>query len=589
MPLFKIYRELAGWAKFKASLAVLLIALAGLLEGSALLALLPVLSKGQAADGGRQLFLSRVLEYLHWPESYLVPTALGLFVFLGIGASVSRFAAEKTNLQVRTRIEELARIKMGEALLHMEWARFVQMRTGDISKAMIMEGFQMGIGIQIFLQAIGALLASLVYLGTAFIVSAKLTLLTIVFGAIGGLGYVFIARKNRVHAEQLSGLVSDIGDRINEIFGNLKFFRATGNARKAEQRARSIYKQYAQTYYWSQIHAVIMRLFFEGGGIVFIGGFMLFTIVLGKQDVAEIIVFLAIFYRLVPRIFTVQDGFLQSRTYLSWYVTWKQRLELARQGAARKTGTLPPVFQRELQLDRVCYRYPETALDVLREVTFAIHPGECVAVVGPSGSGKSTLVDLLSGLFHPTAGSIRLDGTPLEELDIEQWQSHIGIVMQDTPIFHESIARNICWESDQEDPERLLEVAKMAHAYEFIEKLPQGMDTEVGERGAKLSGGQRQRIAIARALYKRPWLLILDEATSALDGASEASVQEALEEIKGNCAIFMVAHRLGTVRMADKILVLDQGRIIEQGGWDELLSRPDSIFSQMARLQGLSK
>ena len=198
-------------------------------------------------------------------------------------------------------------------------------------------------------------------------------------------------------------------------------------------------------------------------------------------------------------------------------------------------------------------------------------------------------MDLLSGLFHPTAGSIRLDGTPLEELDIEQWQSHIGIVMQDTPIFHESIARNICWESDQEDPERLLEVAKMAHAYEFIEKLPQGMDTEVGERGAKLSGGQRQRIAIARALYKRPWLLILDEATSALDGASEASVQEALEEIKGNCAIFMVAHRLGTVRMADKILVLDQGRIIEQGGWDELLSRPDSIFSQMARLQGLSK
>jgi ABC-type multidrug transport system fused ATPase/permease subunit len=587
MSLFKAYTELAGWVKVKAVFAVLLIAIAGLLEGSALLALLPVLSKGETSDENQQIFLQRLLDYLQWPESYLVPTALALFVILGISASVARFAAEKTNLRVRTRIEELARIKMGEALLNMEWSRFIQMRTGDISKAMIMEGFQMGIGIQIFLQALGALLASFVYLGTAFLVSAKLTLLTVLFGAVGGVGYLLIARRNRVHAEQLSGMVSDISDRINDIFGNLKFFRATGNARRAEQRAKSIYKEYANTYYWSQIHAVIMRLFFEGGGILFIGGFMLFTIVLEQQDVAEIIVFLAIFYRLVPRIFTVQDGLLQSRTYLSWYVSWKERLENAQQNVVQSSGREQPSFNAELKFNDVSYRYPGTAHDVLKKVSFCINPGECVAVVGASGSGKSTMVDLLTGLFHPRTGQVVLDGKSLLEIDLEQWQKHIGIVMQDTPIFHDTLKNNITWESGREDKAKLDKVLRMAHVDEFVSDLPEGLETQVGERGAKFSGGQRQRIAIARALYQEPWLLILDEATSALDGASEAKVQAALEGIKGECAIFMVAHRLGTVRMADKILVLDQGGIIEQGSWDELISNRNNVFFQMAKLQGL--
>jgi ABC-type multidrug transport system fused ATPase/permease subunit len=587
MSLFKAYSELAGWVKIKAVLAVLLIAVAGLLEGSALLALLPVLSKGGAAEENKGIFLQRLLDYLQWPESYLVPTALALFVILGISASVARFAAEKTNLRVRTRIEELARIKMGEALLNMEWSRFIQMRTGDISKAMIMEGFQMGIGIQIFLQALGALLASFVYLGTAFVVSAKLTLLTVLFGAVGGVGYLLIARRNRVHAEQLSGMVSDISDRINDIFGNLKFFRATGNARRAEHRAKSIYKEYANTYYWSQIHAVIMRLFFEGGGILFIGGFMLFTIVFEQQDVAEIIVFLAIFYRLVPRIFTVQDGLLQSRTYLSWYVSWKERLENAQQNVVQSSGREQPSFNAELKFNDVSYRYPGTAHDVLKKVSFCINPGECVAVVGASGSGKSTMVDLLTGLFHPRTGQVVLDGKSLLEIDLEQWQKHIGIVMQDTPIFHDTLKNNITWESGREDKAKLDKVLRMAHVDEFVSDLPEGLETQVGERGAKFSGGQRQRIAIARALYQEPWLLILDEATSALDGASEAKVQAALEGIKGECAIFMVAHRLGTVRMADKILVLGQGGIIEQGSWDELISNRNNVFFQMAKLQGL--
>ena len=160
-------------------------------------------------------------------------------------------------------------------------------------------------------------------------------------------------------------------------------------------------------------------------------------------------------------------------------------------------------------------------------------------------------------------------------------------MLQDSPIFHATVLENIAWGADTPDRDKALQAARMAHCLEFIEPLPQGLDSVVGEKGGRLSGGQRQRLALARALYRDPWLLVLDEATSALDGAAEVEVQKALEQIKGSCAMLMVAHRLTTVQMADRILVLDKGRIAEQGSWDELLRRPQGLLRTMARVQGL--
>jgi ABC-type multidrug transport system fused ATPase/permease subunit len=196
------------------------------------------------------------------------------------------------------------------------------------------------------------------------------------------------------------------------------------------------------------------------------------------------------------------------------------------------------------------------------------------------------MLDLVTGLLRPTAGRIALDGVSFGELDLEEWQSHIGLVLQESPLFHATVRENIVADLGVED-ERVWACLAAAHAKNFVEELPARLDTVIGERGGRLSGGQRQRIGLARALYRRPWLLILDEATSALDSVSEQVVLEALRGLRGQVAMMVVAHRLATVEMADRIYVLEAGGIVQSGSWAELLSDSGSPFARMAAKQGL--
>jgi ABC-type multidrug transport system fused ATPase/permease subunit len=226
----------------------------------------------------------------------------------------------------------------------------------------------------------------------------------------------------------------------------------------------------------------------------------------------------------------------------------------------------------EVAVARVTYAFPGHQRPVLAEVSWKLSPGACLAIVGESGSGKTTMLDLVTGLLPPTSGVVRLDGMNLEEIDLAAWQQRIGFVMQDAPLFYASILENIAWTDPSPDRDRAMHCAELANIAAFVESLPEGVNTQVGHRGGRLSGGQRQRIALARALYRDPWLLILDEATSALDAASEQAIQTALQSLKGSCSILLVAHRLKTVEMADRIIVLSDSHIVEAGTWDELVS-----------------
>jgi len=254
----------------------------------------------------------------------------------------------------------------------------------------------------------------------------------------------------------------------------------------------------------------------------------------------------------------------------------------------KTNGTTKPRCESELRLCGVSYRYPGTLAQALTSVDLTVPKGCCVAAVGPSGSGKSTLLELICGLLTPESGAITLDGKPLLDLDLEAWRRRIGLVLQDSPAFHATVLENITWGEEHPDRARAESAARRADAWAFIAALPGGLDAVIGEKGGRLSGGQRQRLALARALYRDPWLLLLDEATSALDGASETEVQTALAAVKGSCSILLVAHRLKTVQMADHIIVLQGGCIVEQGSWDELMTRDKGLFRAMAALQGLS-
>lgn len=230
--------------------------------------------------------------------------------------------------------------------------------------------------------------------------------------------------------------------------------------------------------------------------------------------------------------------------------------------------------QGKLSFDQVSFRFPNAERDALHEINLEIRRGEHVALVGPSGSGKTTLANLVPLFYQPQAGSIRLDGQDITELELANLRRQISLVSQDVVLFNDTVRANIAYgEMAEASDDDVMQAAKNANALEFIESMPDGMQTEIGANGVRLSGGQRQRLAIARAMLKNSPILILDEATSALDNQSERAIQEAVERLKAGRTTLTIAHRLSTIESADRILVLDQGKLVESGTHAELLAK----------------
>jgi len=251
------------------------------------------------------------------------------------------------------------------------------------------------------------------------------------------------------------------------------------------------------------------------------------------------------------------------------------------------TGTLEPgQLEGDIRFERVSFSYPDAGESALVDLDLHIPAGKVTALVGRSGSGKSTIVKLLPRFYQPADGRITIDGVDIRDFRLAALRSRISLVSQDVVLFNDSIARNIAYGALAHAPREEIErAAKAAHAMEFIERLPRGLDTPIGEDGSLLSGGQRQRIAIARAVLKDAPILILDEATSALDAESEQAVQEALEVLMEGRTTLVIAHRLATVQMADQVVVLDHGRVVEAGSHAELLERDDGLYRYLHRLQ----
>jgi len=240
----------------------------------------------------------------------------------------------------------------------------------------------------------------------------------------------------------------------------------------------------------------------------------------------------------------------------------------------------PP--RASIRFEGVSFEY-EAGRPVLRDIEFEAKPGEVVALVGPSGAGKTTMVDLLPRFIEPTAGRITMDGRDLRDVPLKSLRGLFGVVSQETVVFHDTVRGNVAY-GDRRSEEDIEAALRAANAEEFIRDLPDGLETILGERGTRLSGGQRQRIGIARAILRDPPLLILDEATSSLDTESEKLIQAALDRLLKGRTVFVIAHRLSTIRGADRILVMEDGRIVESGDHEELYAR-GGLYRKLCDLQ----
>jgi ATP-binding cassette, subfamily B, bacterial len=375
-----------------------------------------------------------------------------------------------------------------------------------------------------------------------------------------------------------------------ETFGGIRVVRTFARARSESGRfVREndlMVRQQLFAWWWTRIIEVIWEVIIPlaSTGLLLYGGYQILQ---GNLTLGDLMMFLIYLTMLLDPLATLAGSAVTFQNNLAGLDRILDILQQDREATAAGGGgtiVMPSQVQGRLELRGVNFRYPDTDVLVLRDIDLEIEAGQTVALVGRSGAGKTTLTNLIARFYQPTSGSLLLDGRHVSEIDLESYRQLLGIVEQDVFLFDGTIGENIAYARRGATLEQVRGAAEAAAATEFIDRLPEGFDTWVGERGVKLSGGQRQRLAIARAILADPRILILDEATSNLDSESERLIQQSLSRLLRGRTALVIAHRLSTIASADRIVVLDQGRILEVGSHAELLRR-GGRYQEMLHLQ----
>ena len=432
-------------------------------------------------------------------------------------------------------------------------------------------------------------LTIIVFLGIAISISWQLSLFAFIIVPIASLIIAWIGNKLKKQTRILQTKLADITSVLQETISGVKIVKAFGMEHFENQRfmneTKSYFKLVLKTVRIRNLSSPITEILsvIIGAVIIYYGGIL--VLVDRTLNASEFLGFLFAIFQMMPPI--KELGSVNNRI---------QEASAAADRIFEITDIEPHIknvpnaiqlkdFKNEIVFKNVSFKYEDSDVKVLDNLNFSVKRGEIIALVGPSGGGKSTLADLIPRFYDPTEGQIILDGNNIKDVSIESLRSKMGIVTQETFLFNTNIAENIAYGLTNYPMDKIIEAAKTANAHNFISEMPQGYDTIIGERGVKLSGGQRQRLTIARALLKNPEIMIFDEATSALDNESEILVQEAIERLMLNRTTFVIAHRLSTIRNATNILVLDRGRIIQQGTHDKLIAEEKGLYKKLYEMQ----
>jgi ATP-binding cassette subfamily B protein/subfamily B ATP-binding cassette protein MsbA len=423
-------------------------------------------------------------------------------------------------------------------------------------------------------------------LALASCISWRLTLLTILVVPVASLIMAQLARRLRKQARLSMECISIFYKILQETFQSIKVVKAFNMERYERQRffraGKVHYRKVMRTVELDALVSPVTELLgmLIISGTLLIGTYLLITgnthlkgirLVSEPLDAAALIQFYVALAGLADPCRKLSN--LYGRLQRTIAAADRVLLALDRQPEVRDRpgADFLPRCKSSIEIDKVTFRYPRGKDPVLQEFSLAIQAGEAVALVGPNGCGKSTIVNLLARFYDPQGGTLRIDGADIREVKLRSLRRQLGLVTQETALFDDTVFNNIAHGNRHAPQEQVIHAARQAFAHDFIMNLPQGYDTVIGEQGTRISGGQRQRIALARAILRDPSILILDEATSAIDVESEALIQRALEQFRRGRTIVIISHRLSVLSMVDRIVVLDQGRIVAQGTDAELL------------------
>lgn len=584
----RTFREFIGARMY---LVFGLMVLEAVLEGIGIVMLLPLLQTldaGSAAAGKFAIWFNGALAAfgVAGPISVLALTAA---VFLIKGAIA--FAAGGYGGYLRADLQTSLHSRLYEAYSRMSYRYYTTRDTGHFMN-MFSQVFSLISAFHSFSGFIVGLIKSCVYLGMAIVVAWTFGLAAVIVGV--GLFLMFRRLNNRIRdlSRESAEHMGVVGSTFVQTIQAFKYLAATDSTEPLRQHALANVERTGQLSARLNLVMAFTSAAREPIAVLVIVTIVVIQLSLLQQPLAPIMVSILLFYRGINAILGVQGSWQNVLSQAGSVDVVRDEFRLLARDAEPGGNKVIGPLRLRIEFRNVCFAYDSGIGDVLSDVSLVIPANSTVALVGASGAGKSTIIDMLTLMLTPRDGMLLIDGIPGKEIERSSWRRQIGYVLQDAVIFDDSFANNIClWSGDSKsDPNlmrRIHRAARSAHLLDFIESLPEGFHTRVGDRGIRLSGGQRQRLFIARELFKEPKLLILDEATSSLDSETERVIQQSIDDLRGRMTVVIIAHRLATVKSADQVLVFDRGQLVEQGDYASLRDQTGSRFGTMVAAQAL--
>lgn len=557
----------------------LLTVIGGLTEGIGLLMLVPILEllqqPGAESVGRIGTLISGILGTLGIPLE--IESLLLLFLALVSFRVVVQFAQTQVGARVQYRIVDRLRERVYQSLLRADWRWVSRHRRSDVASTLLNDVTRIGMGLQFSISLAVSLTTTLFYLTAAFALDPRLTLIAI----LGGILIILAVRGQQRAAFRLGWTFSDahrqMMGQVEGSLGNLKLAKILGTEQRQLDFFLKVLLHLRQQQLRFTTSTSLTRALLQLFGALLLAGYLYLGLRWLATPVPELLILVLIATRLIPMLSASLQQSAQLLHTLPAAMETAQLLATAERQVepAVDAAAATPTPYRSIAVRGVSVCYEGRERPALADVSLDFPVCTTTAILGASGAGKSTLADVLMGLLKPDTGELLIDGSALSEEERLRWRRAVAYVPQETFLFNDSIRNNLLWADPDADDTTLIAALGKAAAG-FVLALPEGLDTLVGDGGIRLSGGERQRIALARALLKRPALILLDEATSALDLGTEAKVREALEQLHGDITVVMIGHRLATLEHADQVVILDQGRVIQRGTWEEARGYPIS-------------
>lgn len=551
----------------------------GLLGGIGVGAVIPLFylvtnQSGIGTDPISQI-IAQTFDYLHLPLT--LPAIIILIIFLFVAKSIFLYAANYLNSRIYADYERETRSRLFQKTLEADWPYLMRQKTGYLGNVLMGDVSGASSALNNFSAAILTGTSLVTYAIVAINISVPITLFTLGLGFLLFLLFKPLFYKIRQLSRKTSETGKKLAHHLNQHLLGSKIIKSMSLEDEVLDQGNLYFEDLRNTQLKQLKYGVLFNIFLEPLSLLFI---VIIFLASYRNPAFNVATFVAIIY-LVQKMFTfVQsiqtkfNGLNAALPLMNIMVGYEKEVDKNREFTG---GNKEFIFNQTLEFNHVSFAYTE-GQTIINSLNLSINKGETVGIIGPSGVGKTTVIDLLLRLLRPQEGEILIDGVKIDEIDQKIWRNNVGYVSQDIFLLNDTIENNILFFHPSLNHHDLIEASKLANIHDFIETLPDKFQTPVGERGIQLSVGQRQRIVLARILARKPPLLVLDEATSALDNESEHKIQEAIKNLQGKLTLLIVAHRLSTVMHADKIFVLQDGKIKEEGRPRELLENKQSYF-----------